>query len=63
MTPIIACGMQARTRSGQASMGWPGTFRPSGFKQTQIPFVMAILVGPPRSPYALITEQRRVMAA
>lgn len=46
MTPIIACGMQVRTRSGQASMGWPGTFRPSGLKQTQIPPVMAILVGP-----------------
>lgn len=32
--------------------GWPGTFRPSGFKQTQIPFVMTIPVGPSRSPDA-----------
>lgn len=50
------CGMQVRTRFWASLDGWPGTFRPSGFKQTQIPsgpFVMAILVGPFLSPNAL----------
>lgn len=50
------CGMQVRTRFWASLDGWPGTFRPSGFKQTQIPsgpYVMAILVGPLLSPNAL----------
>lgn len=52
MTPII-CGMQVRTRFWASLDGWPGTFRPSGFKQTQIPLVKAIPVGPFPFPNAL----------
>lgn len=56
------CGMQARTRFWASLDGWPGTFRPSGFKQTQIPFVMANLVGP--LPLSQRNHKyRRVMAA
>lgn len=62
MTPIIALECKVRTRFWASLDGWPGTFRPSGFKQTQIPFVMAIPVGPFPSPKTH-SHHRRVMAA
>lgn len=62
MTPIIAVECKVRTRFWASLDGWPGTFRPSGFKQTQIPLVMAIPVGPFPSPKPR-SHLRRVMAA
>lgn len=63
MTPIIALECKVRTRFWASLDGWPGTFRPSGFKQTQIPFVMAIPVGPFPSPKTHSQKSHGRMAA